>query len=306
MHSVVKNYSLFILCAVTLFFVSCNSSKNSTNNESSGKQKSTIVFIAGSASHGSGEHEYRGGCRLLAKLLNENAHNVEAVVYDGNWPADPTAFNDAKTIVIYSDGGEGHIIVPHMQEMDKLMKKGVGLVLLHYAVEIPKGELGNHFLNWVGGYFETYWSVNPYWTPTFDNLPKNEIARGVKPFSIDDEWYYHMRFVANMQNVMPILVALPPKETLNRPDGSHDNNAFARADIDKGVPQIMAWSFERPNGGRGFGFTGGHMHRNWMNDDFRKLVLNAIVWAAKIDVPKNGVNSTTPTQREMDSLLYKK
>ncbi len=306
MLSVVKNISLFILFTTTLFFVSCNSSKDSAKNESSGKQKNKIVFIAGSASHGTGEHEYRGGCRLLAKLLNENANNIEAVVYDGKWPDDPTAFDDAKTIVIYADGGEGHMIIPHMQEMDKLMKKGVGLVLLHYAVEIPKGELGNYYLNWVGGYFETYWSVNPYWTPTFDKLPKNEITRGVKPFSIDDEWYYHMRFPENMKNVTPILVAVPPKSTLDRPEGSHENNAFVRADVDKGIPQIMAWSFERPDGGRGFGFTGGHMHRNWMNDDYRKLLLNAILWSAKIQVPKNGVNSATPTQSEMDNLLYKK
>ncbi len=306
MHSVVKNIFLFFLCTITLFFVSCNSSKNSTKNGNSKTQKNKIVFIAGAASHGTGEHEYRGGCRLLAKLLNENANNVEALVYDGEWPTDPTALDDAKTIVIYADGGNGHMIIPHMQEMDKLMKKGVGIVLLHYAVEIPKGEPGNYYLDWLGGYFETYWSVNPYWTPTFDSLPKNEITRGVKPFSIDDEWYYHMRFPENMKNVTPILVDLPPKSTLNRPDGSHDNNAFVRADVDKGIPQIMAWSFERPEGGRGFGFTGGHMHRNWMNDDYRKLVLNAILWSAKIQVPKNGVNSTTPTQSEMNSLLYKK
>ncbi len=306
LQSRVKNISFVIFCTAAIFFISCNPSKNSSKIESSGNQKNKIVFIAGPASHGSGEHEYRGGCRLLAKMLNENANNVEAVVYDGEWPTDPTALDDAKTIVIYADGGNGHMIIPHMQEMDKLMKKGVGIVLLHYAVEIPKGELGNYYLDWLGGYFEAYWSVNPYWTPTFDKLPKNEITRGVKPFSIDDEWYYHMRFPENMKDVTPILVDLPPKSTLDRPDGPHENNAFVRADVDKGIPQIMAWSFEPPEGGRGFGFTGGHMHRNWMNDDYRKLVLNAIMWSAKIQVPKNGFNSPTPSQGEMDSLLYKK
>ncbi len=305
MYNLTKNISLFFLCAAILFSISHGSSTDSVKNRNSKTQKNKIVFIAGAASHGSGEHEYRGGCRLLAKLLNENSNNVEAVVYDGKWPDDPTAFDDAKAIVIYADGGEGHIIIPHMQEMEKLMKKGVGLVLLHYAVEIPKGELGDYFLNWIGGYFETYWSVNPYWTPTFNNLPKNEITRGVKPFSIDDEWYYHMRFPENMKNVTPILVAVPPKSTLDRPEGSHENNAFVRSDVDKGIPQTMAWSFVRPNGGRGFGFTGGHMHRNWMNDDYRKLVLNAILWSAKIKVPTNGFNSPTPTKSEMDALLYK-
>ena len=60
-------------------------------------------------------------------------------------------------------------------------------------------------------------------------------------------------------------------------------------------------SFERPGGGRGFGFTGAHFHKNWAHDDFRKTVLNAIVWTANIEVPKNGVPSKTPTQEELDA-----
>jgi hypothetical protein len=53
----------------------------------------------------------------------------------------------------------------------------------------------------------------------------------------------------------------------------------------------MAWARQRPDGGRGFGFTGGHDHWNWGNDNFRKLVLNAIVWTANVDVPEGGVPS---------------
>ena len=53
----------------------------------------------------------------------------------------------------------------------------------------------------------------------------------------------------------------------------------------------MAWAVERPDGGRGFGFTGGHKHANWGNDNFRKLVLNALLWTAKADVPGDGVQS---------------
>ena len=53
--------------------------------------------------------------------------------------------------------------------------------------------------------------------------------------------------------------------------------------------EAMMWAVERPDGGRGFGFTGGHAHKNWGNDDFRTLVLNAIVWSAKVDIPSTGV-----------------
>ena len=48
------------------------------------------------------------------------------------------------------------------------------------------------------------------------------------------------------------------------------------------------WAVERPDGGRGFGFTGGHFHDNWANDDVRKVVLNALVWVTKLDVPAGG------------------
>ncbi len=262
-----------------------------------------IVLIPGHDSHGIGEHEHLGGCILLARLLNENMPGVNAVVTEQGWPKDTTILNDADAIVMYCDGGEDHMVMPHLAEVDKLMKKGVGLVNLHYAVEIPKGIPGNYFKKWVGGYFETDWSVNPFWTAHFSSLPKHPITNGVKPFETNDEWYYHMRFTDDKKNLVPILVALPPASSLDRKDGPHENNRYVReAVLRKKEPQTMAWAYTRPGGGRGFSLTGAHEHNNWMNDNFRKLVLNAIVWAAKIDVPANGVNSKTPTQAALDAL----
>ena len=64
----------------------------------------------------------------------------------------------------------------------------------------------------------------------------------------------------------------------------------------------MAWAFVRGDGkGRGFGFTGAHYHSNWANDNSRKVVLNAIVWTAKLEVPENGIESKTPTEAELES-----
>jgi hypothetical protein len=53
----------------------------------------------------------------------------------------------------------------------------------------------------------------------------------------------------------------------------------------------MMWAVERKDGGRGFGFTGGHFHLNWGNADFRRVILNALVWVAKAEVPAGGVDS---------------
>jgi hypothetical protein len=70
-----------------------------------------------------------------------------------------------------------------------------------------------------------------------------------------------------------------------------------RKSVKAGEPQTVAWAFERPEGGRGFGFTGSHFHKNWGNDDFRKVVLNAIVWTAKMDVPADGVQSKVTAEQ---------
>jgi type 1 glutamine amidotransferase len=264
-----------------------------------GNGQKKIALIAGNPSHGYGAHEHRAGCLLLADAINKNVPSLHAEVYTNGWPKDASVLDDAAAIVVYADGGGGHPLNAHLAEFDKLMKKGVGLVCIHYAVETPKGEPGNYFLDWTGGYFETDWSVNPHWTASYQKFPKHPISQGVQPFTINDEWYYHMRFLPQMETVTPILTDVPPESTLSRPDGPHSGNPFVRSE--KGKPQHMAWARERPDGGRGFGFTGGHDHWNWGNDQFRKLVLNAIVWAARERVPESGVPSRSLSVEDLEA-----
>lgn len=263
-----------------------------------------VVFIAGKPSHAPGDHEHRAGSQLLAKTLNESTGGkILATVYSDGWPKDPTAFSNADAIVMYSDGGEGHMVNPRLGDVDAAHQRGVGIGCIHYAVEIPKGPGGDHFLKWIGGYFETDWSVNPHWDADFTAIPAHPAAAGVPPFKAHDEWYYHMRFRENMQGVTPLLTALPPKETLNRPNGPHEGNPAVREAIEKGEPQHVAWVSENANGSRGFGFTGGHFHKNWQNDAFRRTVLDAIAWIAKADTPATGIDSRTPTDEEMAANL---
>ena len=249
-------------------------------------EQCNVLFLAGRPSHGYGAHEHYAGCQLLAKSLDEAMDNVTTEVIRTKWPSENELAN-ADVIVMYSDGGGGHPVNKHLEQIDRLAKSGVGIVCIHYAVEVPKGKSGEKFLDWIGGYFETDWSVNPHWRAEFTELPDHPVTRGVNPFSSQDEWYYHMRFRDNMQGVTPILSAIPPESTLSRPDGPHSGNPHVRAKA--GQPQHVAWATEREDGGRGFGFTGGHFHWNWGDDDFRRLMLNAIVWTAKLEVPENGV-----------------
>src|SRR5205807_959072 len=90
-----------------------------------------------------------------------------------------------------------------------------------------------------------------------------------------DEWYYHMRFREEMKGVTPLLSAIPP-DVVKGSDAAH--NGTPELHQEKGVPQHVVWVAER-EGGRGFGCTGGHFHFNWASDEFRKSILNSIVWS---------------------------
>ncbi|HBJ37454.1 MAG TPA: hypothetical protein DDZ51_22405 [Planctomycetaceae bacterium] len=251
------------------------------------KQK-TVLMIAGKPSHGFGSHEHYAGLRILAETLQASVPKLDIKVVRG-WPEDDAVIQSADSIVIYSDGGGGHPAIPHLEQLSKKLDRGCGLVCIHYAVEVPKGDPGQAWLKYLGGYFETHWSVNPHWKADFKSLPQHPTSRGVDPFAIQDEWYFHMRFPDGMKGVTPILQAIAPEDTMRRPDGPHSGNPDVRRSVGAGEPQTVAWTFDRPDGGRSFGFTGGHFHWNWGNDDFRRLVANAIVWTTGDDVPTQGV-----------------
>ena len=274
-----------------------------------------LVLIAGPASHGPLEHEHRAGCLLLQKCL-AGVSGLKTVVYDNGWPTSEqegktvdnyAALEDADAIVIYSDGGGTHpaLARDHLALLDRLMHRGVGFGCIHYAVEPTQEKGEREFLDWMGGAFETNWSVNPAWQPDFNPLPSHAVTRGVNHFSTRDEWYFHLRFRSDLTGITPILTAIPPASTMSRPDDPHAGNPAVRAAVANGEPQPVMWVMERTDGGRGFGFTGGHYHLNWKNDGQRKLVLNALLWVTKIPVPETGVTSTVSEAELMANLDLK-
>ena len=237
-----------------------------------------IVLVAGRTSHGPGDHEFFAGSALLMKMLQQTPGVFPVMARDG-WPKNPKTFEDAKSVVFYMDGGGGHPILNkgRKEVVQKLMDKKVGFVNLHYAVEYPKSQ-SEHVLSWLGGYYETGFSTNPHWVAKFETFPKHAITRGVKPFEIKDEWYFNIRFKPESKGVTPILEATPP-------DGVRGT---ADAKKHKGRKEVVAWTHERADGGRSFGFTGGHTHNNWGDENFRRLVVNSILWSAGVEVPATG------------------
>jgi type 1 glutamine amidotransferase len=261
-----------------------------------------LVMIAGTPSHPPGMHEFNAGTLLLAERL-KSFPDLDVKICLNGWPKDPAVFDDAAGILIYADGGGGHPAVQgdRLEFLGSLIKKGVGLMCGHFGVEVKKDKGGKEFQQWIGGYYEHEWSVNPIWSPDFKEFPKHPIANGVKPFSVSDEWYFNMRFRPELKNVTPILTAVPSDATRDGPY-VYPRGPYKHIQAAKGRSEHMMWAIEREDGGRGVGFTGGHFHTNWKNDNFRKVVLNALVWICKVEVPKNGIDSRVTDEQIKQNL----
>lgn len=273
-----------------------------------------LVLIAGKPSHPPRIHEFNAGVQLLTKCLQDVPNLHTDFVLNG-WPEDESLLSKADAIVFYMDGGARHEVVKEdgrrLKLIDELASKGVGLGFMHFGVEVVPDQAGDEMKRWIGGHYEHMFSCNPIWEPQFTALPEHPITRGVKPFKIKDEWYFNMRFIGDVAGnqagevegleFVPILVAAPGDAVRNGPY-VYPKGPYPHIQASKGRAEAMLWTVQRPDGGRGFGFTGGHFHDNWGNDDFRKVVLNAMLWTAQTEVPAGGVESQV-SQQELDANL---
>jgi type 1 glutamine amidotransferase len=249
-----------------------------------------IVLLAGTVhrgpgGHPPGTHEYELTARLLERALESGGQNVAAEVHFGGWPRDPRTLDDAATIVLVSDGADRNerdhpfLVDDRLAAIKKQMDRGCGLVVIHWSLFVPNERGGKEFLEWIGGYFD-YQSgpagrnwLSKIQTATTRPAPapsEHPIARGLAPFELREEYYYNIRFRPKDARLVPILATPIPGEPQS---------------------QVVAWAVERADRGRGFGFTGGHFFDNWGVAGFRRMVLNAILWTAKIEVPAGGVRA---------------
>ena len=220
----------------------------------------------------------------MAAHLEASGLGITTEVVVG-WPEDAEKVAAADTVVIYSDGLEQHVAAGKHEAIQARVAAGKGHAVIHFAVEPGEAQLTQALQAAIGGHFEVDWSVNPMWDLREPILAEHAVTRGVGAFEVRDEFYFHLRFG---EGVTPVLQAHPPASTLGA-DGPRSGNPAVRAALEAGTPQTLAWVVENEGGSRGFGFTGGHFHALWANDDYRRLVVNAIAWTAGVEIPEGGV-----------------
>lgn len=295
--------SIFWACFAVLFVANVRAADKDLfdyeGQKKAGAEIKKIVFLGDAGTHGPrGNHEFVAGSILLARQLNAAYPNVHCVVHSTkSWPQD---FSHADAIIVGLNHGQRAATDANILAA---VRKGAGFAALHFGVEVNKGEAGNNYLQWMGGYFETFYSVNPWWEPEFKEFPDHPVARGVKPFKVRDEWYYHMRFVDDPKGLTPILSAKAPLHDGLKNRSDRGGNEEVYADVAAGKPQHMAWAYERQDGGRGFGFTGLHQHSNLGNDSFRQVLVNGVAWIAKLEIAKDGVPSPAVDTEMLEKVM---
>jgi hypothetical protein len=235
----------------------------------------TIVLVSGRMKMRDrvGHHDYAAGCALLAAILGQSA-GVHGIVVGDGWPEDEALFDSARAVVCYGSGGTKHDFFATPQRVariQRLTEQGVGLVLVHQAVRCP-GERVAMLSGWAGGAHVVEESDRGHWRTHHRDCPAHPVTRGVEPWAIRDGWLRQIRFVDGMHGVTPLLWSS------RRHGGS---SAGGSADV-------VAWAYDRPDGGRSFSFTGLDAHSAWAAPGVRRLIVNGILWAAGLPVPDGG------------------
>lgn len=244
--------------------------------ESPDPKLAKIVLLAGSPSNKAGQHEYFAGCALIADWLKQTPGTWPVLVADG-WPRNEEVLNNARTIVVYADGGSKlpFLEPQRWEKMRKLMGAGAGLVMLHQAVDVPETQ-AEELKNWLGGVWQKDIGSRGHWDMEFSEFPKHSITSGMSPFAAPfDGWLFNLHFASG---IVPVVQGAVPDSARTTPD----------AKTNAGRAETIGWTYERANGGRSFGFTGCDLHRNWITESQRRLVTNGILWTAKVDVPEKG------------------
>lgn len=255
-------------------------------------QPKQVLIIAGPPSHGPGEHRFPAGAELLAEALNRSGAEVQATTSLG-WPDDAARVSGADLLVLYSDGLGAHVAKGRARELRARLDRGQPLAVLHFALEPPEDDpaLAALFMDAIGGRFEAGWSVNPVWRLQATPEESHPASGGVGRFDIEDEIYFHLRL---RPDVRPLLKGLPPMAVVQQ-DGPRSGNPAVRAALERGERQVVAWTVENAAGVRGFGFTGGHAHRFWYDTNQRRMVVNALLWTLKFEMPPGGFALSSPS-----------
>jgi type 1 glutamine amidotransferase len=243
------------------------------------EKKNILLIGQGSDGHPPGTHEFMAGTRVVQALLAPYADlNVSVVKADEPWSDGPALLDAADgAILLVTQGAQFMQKTPErFAAFQRLAQRKGALVALHWSIGAKDAQYIEGQLKLLGGTRggpqRKYQILE---TDVRRLAPEHPILAGIQDFRIKDEFYYRLDLL--------------PKEAPGfRP--------LLSAKVDGG-DETVAWAWERPDGGRSFGYVGIHFHSNWERLEYRRLVANAILWTLGRDIPPTGAPAEVPAEK---------
>jgi type 1 glutamine amidotransferase len=241
-----------------------------------------LIVGQGTDGHPPGTHEFMAGAHVLAELLkvHTNVHST-VVKADEPWPEGPELIDKADGIVmLVTQGAQWMQVEPQRHAaLKRLAARGGAIVALHWSVGAKDANYIQGQLDLLGatrgGPQRKYVVLS---TELKRVVPRHSILTGVGDIKVHDEIYYALDRVPGIQ---PLFTA--------RIDGKDE---------------MAAWSWERSDHGRSFGFVGLHFHSNWQLPDYRRFVVQGVLWSLNLPIPEKGVNADIDSKKlELNGVL---
>lgn len=270
---------LFATYAFTMLIVPSGLHAQESQAATTRPQRLLLIGQGPDGSHAPTTHEYFAGVQLVGKMLRAQP-NLELVPIraDGHWDDGPQLLERADAAVLFVAEGAKWLSAnsERLTAFQNLAKRGGGLIALHWATGTKTAEPIEPFARLFGGChggpdrkFKIL-SVTPELA-----VASHPILRGVQPSEVHEEFYFALKFAAKNGGI-----------TVSESESAVTPLLRIPTDDEK---RTVAWCWERPDGGRSFGFTGLHFHDNWKHESYRRLIAQAALWTLKRDIPTNGL-----------------
>ncbi|MBD3675514.1 MAG: ThuA domain-containing protein [Planctomycetaceae bacterium] len=262
-------------CLITILNLAsvapCAAADGETKLATPQSPRRVLLLWQGPDGHKPTTHEFEAGIRLIGNMLQRHTnYQVMLSKADENWERGPELLQQADTTVLFITQGSRWIqqTPERLQLFQEYAQRGGGLVAIHWAIGAKADEYIPAFLPLLGathgGSDRKYAFLKTEFRPAQINHP---IQNGLRPLQVEDEFYYNLKQVQSSTPVVPVMESKI-----------------------EGEWYMTSWAWERPDGGRSFGFSGLHYHGNWREEVYRRLIVQGILWTLKEEIPRDGVD----------------